>query len=86
MWCLGQKKVVLFPEIGRVNIFSSLTRLRSRMCIRIYIFCFKPKKNTQKQKAEKTKESRKIKETKEEMEKENFIVVNNICGKSNWKR
>ena len=34
-------KVVLFPEISRVKLFLSLTRPHSRMCIRIYIFCFK---------------------------------------------
>ena len=38
------KKVVLFPEIGRVNFFLSLTDPRSRNFIRIYIFCFKKKK------------------------------------------
>ena len=32
----GQKKVVLFPEIGRGKIFLSPTRPHSRMCIRIY--------------------------------------------------
>ena len=30
----GQKKVALFPEIGRVKTFC-------QMCKRIYIFCFK---------------------------------------------
>ena len=59
------------------------------MCIRINIFCFKQtknkkiKKNTEKQKAKETKENRKAKETNEEREKENVVVVNNICGKSN---
>ena len=41
---LRPKKVVFFPEIVRVKIFSSLTRTHGRMCIRIYIFCFKRKK------------------------------------------
>ena len=40
---LGPKKIALFPEIGWGKIFSSLTRPHSRMCIRIYIFCFKQK-------------------------------------------
>ena len=35
---LGQKKVVLFPEIGRVKFFLSLTHPYSRMCIRIFFF------------------------------------------------
>ena len=35
------KKVVLFPEIGRVKSFLLLTRLHSRICIRTYIFNFK---------------------------------------------
>ena len=33
-----KKRVVLFPEIGRVNFFLSLTRWHGRMCIRIYVF------------------------------------------------
>ena len=43
----------------------------------------KKKKHTEKQKAKETKENRKAKETNEEREKENAVVVNNICGKSN---
>ena len=34
---LGQKKVVLFPEIGQVKIFLSPTRI-SHMCARVKIF------------------------------------------------
>ena len=47
---LGQKKkkVVLFPEIGQLKLFSSLTRPHSRMCIRICIFCFKETKKKKK--------------------------------------
>ena len=41
--------------------------------LRIYIFGLNKKTHTDK----------KQKETKEEREKENVIVVNNICGKSN---
>ena len=44
---MGAKKVVLFPEISRVKIFLSLTRPHSRMCIRIYIFNLKNKKQKQ---------------------------------------
>ena len=42
---LGKKKLVLFPEIGRVKIFLSSTRPQSRVCMRIYIFCFKKHTN-----------------------------------------
>ena len=43
----AKKKEVLFPVIGWVKMFSTLTRPHSRMCIRIYIFDFK--KRTSKQ-------------------------------------
>ena len=52
------------------------------MFIRIYIVCFK-QKNTHTQKAKETKENIKVKETREEKEKENVVAVNSICGKSN---
>ena len=59
----GQKQVVLFPEIGRVKIFLSLslTRPNSRMCGRTCVFNFKKQtnKNIQK-KAKETKEEKKI--------------------------
>ena len=55
------KKVILFPEIGRVKIFLSLLRLYSRMCIRIFIFNFKKQTNKQAKKPKNT-----AKETKEE--------------------
>ena len=45
----AQKNVVLFPEIGRVKIVLLPTARISRMCMRIYIFCFK--KHTHKQKS-----------------------------------
>ena len=61
---LGQKKVVLFPEIGRVKLFLSFTRLYSGMCIRIYIFNFKKQqtnnKKTRVKKAKETKEEKRI--------------------------
>ena len=60
--------------------FSSLTRPHSCMCINKY-FLFQTKK-THNQKAKETKENRKIKETNEEKEKGNVVVVNNICEKS----
>ena len=62
------KKVVLFPETGRVKFCLSLTRLHSQMCIRIYIFNLKKQaskkiakqsnntKKTNKQKNSKTKQ------------------------------
>ena len=60
---LRPKKVVFFPEIGRVKNILSLTRPHSRMCIRIYIFNFKNKKKTKitwRQKAKETKERKRI--------------------------
>ena len=68
-----------------MKTLSSLTRPHSRMCIRMYIFCFKQtnkQRKKQKQKAKETKANRKAKETNEEREKEN-VVVNNICEKCN---
>ena len=56
------KKVVLFPEIGRVKMFLSLIHPHSRMCIRTYIFNIK--KQTSKQ--QKKKRIKKVKGTKEE--------------------
>ena len=38
---LGQKKVVLFPQVSRMNFFYHLPARISRMCMRTYIFCFK---------------------------------------------
>ena len=70
-YILRPKRVVLFPEIGWVNIFLSLTRSHSRMCIRIYISNFKKSKNRKTKK--KTRIQKKAKETKEE---------NSISGKS----
>ena len=60
---IWQKKtnLVLFPEIGQVEIFLSVTRRHSRMCIRIYIFDFKKQTNKQK-----TKNTKNVQETKEE--------------------
>ena len=54
------------------------------MCIRIYIFCFEIKNtNIYKQNYKETKkEKTKARETKEE-KKENVVVVNSICVKSN---
>ena len=40
-WYLRPKKVVFFPEIGRVKSFYQLSARISRMCMRIYIFRFK---------------------------------------------
>ena len=55
------KKVTLFPEMGRGNIFASLTRLHSRMCIRIFIINLKKQANKQK-----NKNKKKAKESNEE--------------------
>ena len=81
-----KKELSCFPKIGRVKIFSPLTRPHSCMCIRIYIFCFKLKKHTYTHRNKEQKKLKKIekqKKPKEEKEKENVVVVNNICGKSN---
>ena len=51
-------------------------------CVSEYIF-FALKKQTRKHKAKETKEKREKKESKEEKEKENVVVMNSICGKSN---
>ena len=62
------KKVVLFPEIGRVKKILSLTRPHSQICIRIYIFLFQrtSSKQTNKKQTNKKQETKKTKETKEE--------------------
>ena len=64
---LGQKNSLrkLFPETGGVKIFLSLTRLHSRMCIKIYVFNFKKQTNKPK-KQKQNKNTKKAKETKEE--------------------
>ena len=54
----GKKKLVLFSEIGRVKIILSFTRLRCRMCIRIYIFNFKKKQKENKTKQEDQKQKK----------------------------
>ena len=48
-----KKTSCLVSGIGRVKISSSLTRPHSRMCIRIYIFCFKHKNRTHRNKKQK---------------------------------
>ena len=52
------KKVVLFPEIGRVRTFLSPNRLHSQMCIRTYIFNFNNKKKQEDKKQKKLKKKR----------------------------
>ena len=65
---LGQKKVVLSPEIGRVKLFLSFTRLYSGMCIRIYIFNFK-KQQTNNKKIQESKKQKKLKKKREYLRK-----------------
>ena len=60
-------KVVLFPEIGQVKDFLSLTRPHSRMRIRIYNFNLKEEKKKRENKKSKRNQRR----------------IQNICGKSN---
>ena len=56
----AKKKVVLFPEIGRVNFFLSLNRWHGRMCIRIYVFLIWKKKQTNKKTKKKQKKPKRI--------------------------
>ena len=58
---LGQKKVILCPEIGWVKTFLSFTRLHCRMCNRIYIFNLKTNKQTKKQQQDKNQKKLKKK-------------------------
>ena len=44
----SKKKVILFPEIGRVKTFLSLTRPHSRMCIRSVFLISKNKLTSKK--------------------------------------
>ena len=53
---------MLFPEIGQVKEFLSLTLPHSRMCIRIHVFNFK--KQTNKPKNKNTKKAKEINEEK----------------------
>ena len=69
-----KKKVVLFPEIGQMKNFSSLTRPHSRMCIRINIFCFKQKK-TQIKKQKKLKKIEKQKKPKKKRRKGMLLLL-----------
>ena len=62
------KKGVLFPEIGPVKIFLSLTRPHSRMCIRKHVSNLKQKtKKAKKKKTNKTedKKQKKLKKKKQ---------------------
>ena len=54
MSLIGQKKVVLFPEIGRVKFFLLLTRLHSPECVSEYIFLVKKKQRELKKKRDLT--------------------------------
>ena len=63
--CYWSNKVVLFPEIGWVIFFLSLTRPVNRMCIRIYKFDFK------KQQANNSKKTRTKKRNKQNLSKRN---------------
>ena len=88
VWPLRPKyEVVLFPETGRVKIFSLLTRPHSRMCIRIYIFF-----QTKKQKAKETKGDRKIERNQKKKRRKKMLLlltisVENLTGYNDvvWK-
>ena len=59
------KKGVLFPEIGPVKIFLSLTRPHSRMCIRIHVSNLKQKTKKAKKKKKKAKKKNKTEDKKQ---------------------
>ena len=84
-----KKKLSCFRKSAGWKFFHYLPA-RIVACVSEYIFFVSNKKkthaHTQKQKAPETKEHRKTIETKKEKEKENVVVVNNICGKSNGMR
>ena len=61
---LRPKKVVMFPEIGRVKMFLS----NIQMGIRIYIFDLK-KHQTNKQKKQESKKQKKLKKDREYVQK-----------------
>ena len=74
-YILRPKRVVLFPEIGWVNIFLSLTRSHSRMCIRIYISNFKKSKNR------KTKKKTRIQKKQKKLKKKTVSLENRLKEK-----
>ena len=85
-----KKKLSCFRKSAGWKFFHYLPA-RIVACVSEYIFFVSNKKkntrtHTQKQKAPETKEHRKTIETKKEKEKENVVIVNNICGKSNGMR
>ena len=81
---LQVKKGVLFPEICLVKKFLSLTLTRPhiRMSIKIYVLMFKKQTNKQKnrQTNKQNKNTKKVKETKEEkkISRENWIKRINL--------
>ena len=77
--------MILFPESSGWKVFYHLSAHIVECVSEYKFFCFKKiHKHPHEQKVKETKkEMRKTKETKEEMKKENFAVVNSICGKSN---
>ena len=65
-WMIRPKKGVLFPEIGPVKIFLSLTRPHSRMCIRIHVSNLKQKtKKAKKKNKTEDKKQKKLKKKKQ---------------------
>ena len=73
---LRPKKVVLFPEIAWMKIFSSFTHPHRRMCIRIYVFCFKQKTHTQtKSKKKNLKKTEKQKKPKKKRRNKMLLLT-----------
>ena len=87
---LAKKKVVLFPQIDRAKIFSSLTRPHSWMYIRIYIFCFKQKnihRNNKQKKLNKIEKQKKPTKTgRKKILLSLTIFVNNKSNGIRWNR
>ena len=69
------KKVVLFPEIGLLKLFLSLTLPHGQMYIRIYIFNFK-KQRTNKQTKTIIKKTKKTKKEKRISPENRFKKIN----------
>ena len=61
IFMLRSKQAVLFPEIGRVKKFLSLTLPHSPMYIRIYNFNFKKQTSKKEARIQKTQKKRKKK-------------------------
>ena len=76
-----QKKVALFPEIGRVKTFLSFTRPHCWMCI--WIFLISKNKQTSERKVRMQIKQKKLKKKREYLRK---IDQKTICGGEDFSR